>query len=152
MQAGDILALLESPELEERIQATDKRIQQLTLQWQRSRADAMQRADSANLQAQLAREQAQLSNLLERREALVLRSPITGIVGNWQTHQSGDFVNRKAALVTIYDPTSVRVRAYVSGNSLGQLKANATGRFIATSGRVFETPVILDTVSPTAVE
>lgn len=152
VQAGDVLAILESPTIEQNIALTEARIDALSLRWQRSRSDALQRGESANLQARLSKEQSRLNSLLEQREKLVLKSPFKGVIGLSEAVKQGDYVNPKVPLFTVYDPTSVLVRAYVEGDMLGKLKVGEKGRFVTESGGVVVSSVMLERVLPTAIE
>lgn len=152
VKAGDVLGILESSELEQNIVMSESRIQSLSLKWQRSRSDALLRSESMALQAQLSREQSRLASLLEQREQLVLRSPINGLIGNWDEFQKGDYVASNVAVIKVFNPESAVLKAYVSGEELGKLKVGAKGRYIAQQGEVFDNLVTLEAIRPTAVD
>ena len=152
VNAGKVLAIIESPEIEQSIALTDTRIESLSIQWQRSRSDMLLRGESASVQAQLSREQSRLSNLLEQREELVVKSPFSGVIGSWGDFKVGGFVSTKTPLLAVFDPQSILIHAYVTGDMLSKLDLGAKGRFVASKGDVFDSPVILEGILPTAVE
>jgi RND family efflux transporter MFP subunit len=71
-------------------------------------------------QAQLASAQAQQATAFRQLDSTVIRSPIDGVISERNVHQ-GDVVAPGAKLVTIIDPSSMRLKASVSADDLPAL-------------------------------
>jgi RND family efflux transporter MFP subunit len=89
-------------------------------------------------EAQLAGAQARQATALKQLEATVVRSPIDGVISERAVHQ-GDVVAPGAKLLTIIDPSSIRLEASVSADDLPVLKQGARVEFSVRGfpGRTF---------------
>lgn len=150
--SGQLLILLQSPEVEQQIRLSQLRFDALQTQWQRASSGAMSPESQLTLQSQMSRENARLSSLLERREKLLIRAPYAGYIGQWATLQKGDYVNEKMSLATLYDAQSGMVKAYVSSSVLQQLKIGSSAQFIGNDGVVLTSALVVEKVIPTAIK
>jgi len=89
-------------------------------------------------EAQLAGARARQATALKQLEATVVRSPIDGVISERAVHQ-GDVVAPGTKLVTIIDPSSMRLEASVSADDLPLLKQGARVEFAVRGfpGRTF---------------
>ncbi|MBR7889687.1 HlyD family efflux transporter periplasmic adaptor subunit [Marinomonas sp. A79] len=149
---GQLLALLESPDIEQEISLTQATLNSLETQWQRASSGAMDKMTQLTLQTQLSREQSRLQSLLNRRERLVVTAPYDGYIGEWLPLSQGDYVNAKSPLATLYDEQSVVVKAYVSGSVLPLLKEGQEASFISNEGEKLPTTLTVVSVLPTAIK
>lgn len=79
-------------------------------------------------EAQLAAARAQRAAAFKQLEATVIRSPIDGVISERSVHQ-GDVVAPGAKLVTIIEPSSMRLEASVTADDLPTLKQGARVEF-----------------------
>lgn len=148
---GQLLALLESPDIEQEIALTQATLDSLATRWQRVGSGATDRMTLLTLQTQLAREQSRLQSLLERRERLAIKAPYDGYIGEWLALSIGDYVNSTSPLATLYDEQSLVVKAYVSGQVLPSLKESSQVTFISNEGEKLPAALRVEQVLPTAI-
>jgi putative peptide zinc metalloprotease protein len=131
VKAGDVLFELSAPELDASRAGTDARIAELEAQLARTAGDARDLADRAVLERQLASERATASGTERRRNRLVLRAPIDGIVTDLESGvHAGRWVGGSEALARIVTPGRYDIQAYVSEDDVWRVDADARGTFI----------------------
>lgn len=110
--------------------------------------EAAQRALAA-AQAQSADAQARLTAAREQVDKTRIRAPFTGVVSERPVN-AGDVVQPGAALVTVVDPTSMRLDASVPAEQIASVRVGAPVRFSVNGypDRVFDGHV--DRVNPAA--
>jgi RND family efflux transporter MFP subunit len=103
----------------------------------RNRLDIDRNAVKA-AEAQLAGARARQATAFKQLEATVVRSPIDGVISERAVHQ-GDVVAPGTKLVTIIDPSSMRLEASVSADDLPVVKQGARVEFSVRGfpGRTF---------------
>lgn len=88
----------------------------------------MARTAATGAQAQVADARARLASVRQQLEDAVVTAPISGVVSGRPVN-TGDVVSPGAPLVTIIDPSSMRLEASVPSESLGALKLRAPVEF-----------------------
>jgi RND family efflux transporter MFP subunit len=86
------------------------------------------RQQNTAAQASLANARAQLANAEKQLSNTVVRAPVAGIVGQ-RAVSAGDVVSVGGLLVTVVDPTSMRVEASVPAEQLSSIRVGAPVRF-----------------------
>lgn len=152
VQQGQLLILLESSDVEQQIILTQTQLNALQTRWQRAGAGAGDLLSLSSLQTQLSREQSRLASLLERREKLAIKAPYDGYVGEWLSLSTGNFVNERTALATLYDDESLVVKAYVDSRFISSLKEGVPASFMGNDGKPLEASLLLEKVVPTALK
>jgi len=152
VQQGQLLILLESSDVEQQIILTQTQLNALQTRWQRAGAGAGDLLSLSSLQTQLSREQSRLASLLERREKLAIKAPYDGYVGEWLSLSTGNFVNERTALATLYDDESLVVKAYVDSRFISSLKEGVPASFMGNDGNPLEASLLLEKVVPTALK
>lgn len=152
VQQGQLLILLESSDVEQQIILTQTQLNALQTRWQRAGAGAGDLLSLSSLQTQLSREQSRLASLLERREKLAIKAPYDGYVGEWLSLSSGNYVNERTALATLYDDESLIVKAYVDSRFISSLKEGEPASFMGNDGKPLEASLLLEKVVPTALK
>ncbi|TYL48322.1 HlyD family efflux transporter periplasmic adaptor subunit [Marinomonas sp. IMCC 4694] len=152
VKKGQLLVLLESPEVEQEIELTQASLDSLATRWQRVSAGAIDLMTLSTLQSQLSREQSRLQSLLDRRERLAIKAPYDGYIGEWLSLSKGDYVKARSPLATLYDDQSGVVKAYVSGHVLARLQTQLPVRFISNDGVAFPVQLAVEKVLPTAIK
>jgi membrane fusion protein (multidrug efflux system) len=85
-------------------------------------------ANVTAIEAQLADARSRLVTIQQQVGDAVIRAPITGIVSD-RAVNTGDVVTPGTALVSIVDPSSMRLEASVPSEELGQLRLGASVQF-----------------------
>ena len=152
VKQGQLLILLESPDVEQQIVLTQSRLNALQISWQRAGSGAGILDAFSSLQVQIAREQARLQSLLDQRERLAIRAPYDGYIGEWLSLNVGDYVNEHSALATLYDDESLIVKAYIDGRFIPLLKHDETASFIGNDGNPLAASLLIDKVIPIAIK
>lgn len=96
-------------------------------------------AAAKGARAQLLAARAQAGAASDQLDAIVLRSPIAGLVSERSIHV-GDVVAPGAPLFTVIDPSSLRLEGSVSAESVGKISSGAPVAFEVQGfpGRTFE--------------
>ena len=103
----------------------------------------------ANAEAQLSAARARQQSVWQQRDDTTVRAPFSGIVSE-RPASVGDVVTPGAALVTIIDPSSLRLEALVPADRIASVRPGAPVRF-TIRGRPGETFTgTVDRISPTA--
>jgi putative peptide zinc metalloprotease protein len=152
VKQGQLLILLESPDVEQQIRLTQVKLDALQTRWQRASSGAVELDSAFTLQTQLSREQSRLQSLLERREKLAIKAPYDGYIGEWLPLTEGDYVNGQSPLATLYDDESLVVKAYVEGRIVPQLKEGSKVDFIGNDGETLSAQLVVDKILPTAIK
>ena len=128
---GTPLMILTAPELERDVAATNVRIVKLQAQLDRAMSDAQDMANRAVIERELAREQGALSGLDRRKDRLILRAPIAGLVTdlNREMH-AGRWLGGAEILAHIVTPGRYDIQAYVSEDDIWRIESNARARFV----------------------
>ncbi|MFB3852753.1 MAG: efflux RND transporter periplasmic adaptor subunit [Vicinamibacterales bacterium] len=100
-------------------------------------------------EAQLADAQARMASARKQLDDTVVRSPVTGIVSK-RVVNAGDIVAPGAELLTIIDPSSMRLEAAVPSEALGSLRVGASVEFQVRGypGQIFSGHI--ERISPVA--
>jgi putative peptide zinc metalloprotease protein len=152
VKQGQLLILLESPDVEQQIVLTQSRLNALQISWQRAGSGAGILDAFSSLQVQIAREQSRLQSLLEQRERLAIKAPYDGYIGEWLPLTVGDYVNERSALATLYDDESLMVKAYIDGRFIPLLNHNEMASFMGNDGNPLAASLLIDKVIPIAVK
>lgn len=128
---GDVLAILNSPDLESKIILTEKKILLLKARMARSSADATERSLLLILEQELSGAVKQQEGLLNQRDALVLRAPISGTLENVDPDfEKGIWLNSSTRLAIIKPNEIPAIIGLVAGGDLSFLQQGNTGKFI----------------------
>lgn len=135
VQAGQPLAVLESPDLDHRIAQLERRIEELHRQQDARGMDARLREQAAVIDADLAAQVATLARLQARRADLVRRAPFAGTVrGVVADLRPGQWLGTGERLAGIVADGMPALTAYVPEDALSRLQAGAAARFVADGG------------------
>ena len=127
---GDILFVLEVPELAHKIVRERRRLAMTGVILQRRAASRYAARDVGVLQEELAAALSALTGLAERQAALTVTAPIGGrVVDLSEGLRVGRWVGLDDRLATILDPNTAVLRAYVGGAELAQIAVGAPARF-----------------------
>lgn len=117
---GDVLASMSNPELDFQVQEAQLNMARLAAEINRLGTSGEQGAYRQWLQADQQRQQAKLEKLQLAQQQLVIRARYNGVVMKVsQTVRSGDHLAKDTALLTIANPDTWEVHAYVHEQQLG---------------------------------
>jgi putative peptide zinc metalloprotease protein len=155
VRAGDVLARLESPELERSVLANRAEREELLVVLQQSRAG--EDAASAGIAAaQLAVNERERLELEDRVRGLTVRAPHDGVVvGGDPSLAVGAFVKRGELLCAVVDPADLRVAATVptaQGAWLRTLPPDRITSEFRTASRPFRVVSAAEVSSPSAAQ
>jgi putative peptide zinc metalloprotease protein len=143
VQAGDTIAVLREPELELQRVATATRLEQLRGRMARARATgdaAVERAASIELETT----RSHLTTLEERRSALILRAPFTGVFVTPRLEERlGERIAAGDSLIEVWSLANLRARVRVPQRVAGEIAhgAEIRIRFSARPGLTWKTQV-----------
>jgi putative peptide zinc metalloprotease protein len=131
VKAGAVLFDLNAPELDAALDQNNSRITQLETELARGVSDAQDLSNRAVLERELASERATASGTGRRKDRLVLRAPIDGIVADLEPAvHAGRWVNGSEALARIITPGRFDIQAYVDENDTWRITPDARGDFV----------------------
>jgi len=114
VHAGDVLLVLENPELEAAAQSTQNNLA-LAYSALRLASQSGNSSDLANATSQAQRLEQDLAVDRQRTAGLIVRSPIDGVVASPDVDQrSGEYVDAGAGLISIVNRQAMRARILVS--------------------------------------
>lgn len=130
VEAGDLLYVLESPDLEQEILQVTGELELLQRLIQRQAASSETLDQLGVLESQLATGLANLRGLRERQAKLRVQAPMSGVLRDMPPGlKTGLWVNESMPLGRVVDFGQTRVRAYVTGADLGRVQTGAAASF-----------------------
>ncbi len=134
VEKGDLLAELYSPDLHNETERTTRLIRLLKARLDRIAADSQDLDQKAILQSELTRERKKLAGLVSQQTALNIHAPIGGIItdANPQLHM-GRWINQSLAIALVKDGGEMRIRGYVSAESVRYFEQGAKATFVPDS-------------------
>lgn len=130
VQAGQVLARLNSPELDKQYRVTMLDVQRLRSQLDRSLTDRELASGRLVLQQALQRSETELAALARVRDQLVISAPVAGRVEDlMQDLHPGRWVSPEQQLMTVRAGAGLHVTALVPESKLGALQEGSEARF-----------------------
>lgn len=134
--AGDTLLILDSPQLEQEIVLTAKKVEVHRLRFQRFASNPEDLANMRVALRQWTAESSRLAGLEKKRRKLTISAPMSGLVTDVaDALHRGRWVNQKLALAFIIEPTSLKLSGLVSETELARLMVNQPARFLPDDAR-----------------
>lgn len=128
---GDVLAILNSPDLENKILLNQKKIKLLQARMARSSADATERSLLLILEQELLAAVKQHEGLLNQKNALIVRAPISGTLENVNTDiEEGIWLNSSKRLAIIKPNEVPNIMGLVAEENLSLIKNSNIGKFV----------------------
>jgi putative peptide zinc metalloprotease protein len=151
VDAGQVLAELQSDELEFQWRQVGEQLADAQARLARSASSARDKAQREITQQEISRLQQRLHGLQERRQRLRLRAPFTAKITQMEHLQPGAWVNDEQPLMQLVAPQAYRVEGFVSEQDLPLIAAAQTGHFVADRGDLEALPVQVTDVDIGAV-
>ncbi|MDD1017074.1 HlyD family efflux transporter periplasmic adaptor subunit [Pseudomonas rubra] len=146
-----LLVVLQSPDLDSRLQIVRQEIQILQVQLRRQAGRSETAADSGILEQRLAEALAEYRGLAAQRERLNLRAPHAGVVRDLTEGLApGRWIAAQLPLAAVVEE-GVRLRGYLAEADLWRVEAGASGHFVADDPLRASLPVTLSEIDTTGV-
>ena len=124
VEAGDLLAELETNDLDLQLRLQQLNVERARLIYQEAQASGSSKTDLKLREIDLQRETIQLEDMKQKLSQAQLYAPISGVVTFAEALNSGDMVNAFQTMVTIADPSDVQL-TYVAADSKDLLPIEA---------------------------
>lgn len=153
VRAGDVILVLQSPDLETELRRSRLRLVLLEQRLARIAADHNERTEMTVLAGQREAELSKLASLQKQSAELVLRAPRDGVLREVDPAlRAGLWIGLRTLVGRVVDAPGGEVRGYVEEADLRRIEDGATGAFIPDDPLTASFPVKLATVGRTAVE
>ena len=131
VEQGDVLLVLNSPELEYEIYKTQQNISLLQTRASRIAASDEELSQIQVVLQQIQEKESRLSGLFKQQDRLTIKAPISGITRDLQEslHQNR-WINDKLPLVTIVDPLSSKIIGMLEESDLKRVGIHREAKFI----------------------
>ncbi|WP_425414597.1 efflux RND transporter periplasmic adaptor subunit [Paenibacillus harenae] len=116
VKAGDLLAELETGDLELQIRLQRLNVERAQLQYKQARASGANETELRLKEIDMERESMLLESMESRLDQSQLYAPITGIVTFVESLNAGNLVGAYQSIVTVADPSKMQL-TYVAANS-----------------------------------
>jgi putative peptide zinc metalloprotease protein len=148
VEAGDILFVIDAPEIREEIRIAEVEINLARSRLARIGANPEDLAQRSIIDSELGSLLARRRGLEERSEALVVRAPFSGTIKDVNPEVlPGQWVGRSEQIALLSSSSGAIARGYVSGNDGGRLGDAASGWFIPDDASLPRLPVVLSAIS-----
>lgn len=148
IEAGGILFVLSSAELNHQISIAQKKIDLVKMRLSRRLADDVERSNSLSMEQELQSLTAELSGLWTEKEQLVVRSPISGVVAelNPALH-IGRAIARTEPLALVRGTGGQVARGYILARDVERVAAGSEGSFLPEQYGVPRISVRVDNIA-----
>ncbi|WP_445344466.1 HlyD family efflux transporter periplasmic adaptor subunit [Aliirhizobium terrae] len=153
VKTGDVLFVIEAPEIREEIGIVNVEIELARLRLARIVANAEDLAQRSSIASELNGLLARRQGLEERRAALVVTAPFDGTITDVNPEVlPGQWVGRGEQIAFLSAGAGSIARGYVAGNDSSRLAANAHGWFIPDDLSLSKSPVTLLSIAETGAQ
>lgn len=131
VEQNEILLTLNSPGLEHEIETTLQEIDILKYQAKRIAASKEELSNIQVIIQQLQEARSKLNGLNEKKNKLVIRAPINGVVLDLERSlHHGRWINESLAIATIVVPSGPSIEGVVSEEDLARIHVHSSAKFI----------------------
>jgi putative peptide zinc metalloprotease protein len=149
---GDVMLVLESHYLENQIMRTRSEIDVVSYRIDRRVANPEDLAETLILVGRLHELQSSLKGLLELKDTLTIRAPISGIMVDVETNlHPGRWINEELRLLTLIDPESVELTGIIDANNLNRIEKNQYAVFMPEQPEIDEIETKITEIEDTNV-
>ena len=134
IRAGDVLFTMRSPELDNLVRLSERRLRLVQARLDRTIVDAQDLEQKMVLQRERVREEATLKGLHAQQQALQVIAPRDGVVVDLaEALHPGRWINDQLQLANLVSSSGVRVRGYVSSQEVRRISSGAASTFVPDS-------------------
>ena len=152
VRAGDIIAVLASPELDLQIMVTRRRIALVTMRLARRSSDDEDRSRSLVMEREIISLNSTLAGLIREADELIVRSSSEGVVAelNVELH-AGRAIGRSEFVALVRGRGGLVARGYLAERDIMRVQAGTRGQFIADLPGMAALPVTLMDIAHSGV-
>jgi putative peptide zinc metalloprotease protein len=148
---GEVIAILESPELDKEIQSSELKITNLTRQSMTTVFDVTMLANTRVLDSELRTEIQKLISLRDQRERLTIEAPLAGKVVDLAEGLSiGSWLPDGTQIATVVNPSEVHIVSYIEEENLFRVKEGMTAYFFSEGDEFSPFELEVSSISSTA--
>ena len=131
VKAGDALVILENPSLEKEVKLAETKVAMWDYRLGRQAGHGQDRAQRQVIAESLRAGLAELTGLEAKRDNLILKAPITGIVRDRADSLAiGRWIDRKMPIAYLIDTSQAGIEGLVPVDELAYVEVGQTARFI----------------------
>jgi len=131
VEKNDILLTLNSPHIEHEIENTLQEIAILKFQAQRIAASTEELSNIQVIIQQLQESRSKLNGLNEKKNELLIRAPISGVVYDLQESlHHGRWINETLPIATLITPSKPTIEGVISEENIARIHVQASAKFI----------------------
>ncbi|MGI9305466.1 MAG: HlyD family efflux transporter periplasmic adaptor subunit, partial [Gammaproteobacteria bacterium] len=130
VEAGDVLIVLESPEIDNQLEQTRRRLQVLELRASRHAADLVERANMHVVLESWKTEAAKIAGLEALEQRMVIRAPVSGRISSTDDElHRGRWINQQLAIARIVQPQAIQITALSPETRVKWIEPGLEARF-----------------------
>lgn len=131
VEKGAPLVVLNSPELNDRINAARSSLKLIKLRLASALVDRLNNEEMLVLNQSFGAEQTKLDGLVKEQKELVIRAPASGFIQEFNRDlHPGRWIEKTEYVAMITSPDAQIVKGYLAETSLTRLKGRAVGNFV----------------------
>lgn len=144
---GDVLLLLESPNLSLSIEKCKQEIETIRLELKKQAGSKEILAKIFLLEENLIRKKKELEGFISVNAKLTLVAPFDGYIYFNDIYGVNQWVNPKEPILSIYDPNDLKIRAFCPEGRIRDIDINSASYFISNLGEVDTIDVDINSIS-----
>lgn len=148
VKAGDILATLESPDLETNIRQARHDLQKLEILRSRGQSNPALLTEASLSEEAIEKARMKVTALEEQQERLRIKAPFDGVVRDKNVEaKPGRYIAVSEPLFTLIDPAATEITAYADENVRDKISIGSTARFFSDDRSVENDGLQIDFIS-----
>jgi len=147
VKKGDVLLLLDSPNLSLSIEKSKQEIETIKLELKKQAGSKEVLANRFLLEENLIRKKNELEGFLSITAKLTLVAPFDGYIYFNDIYGIRQWVNSKEPILSIYDPTDLKIKAFCPEGRIQDVDINSTAYFISNLGEIDTIDVEINSIS-----
>ena len=151
VKKGDILLVLNSPSLSLSIEKTTQEIETIKFELKKYAASQEILEKRFLFEERLIRKETELKGLLNIKENLTIVAPFSGYIYFNGTYGVNQWVNVKEPILSIFDPTDIKVTAFCSEGRIQDIAVNSASYFISNLGEIASIETQIKSISEVSV-
>ncbi len=150
VKAGDVLAVLESPDLETKIRTARQQLSGLETLRRRGQSNPALLQDAALSEEAIQKVRLDVKTLEEQKNRLMIKAPFDGTLRDFNPElQTGRYIAATESLFTIVNPAAATVTAYADEATRDKISSGGVAIFVSDDRYVSLAPLSIDYVSQT---
>lgn len=150
VEKDDVLAILESPDIETKIRAARQELLKLETLRRRGQSNPELLANAALSEEAIEKARLKLSGLEGQKARLTIKAPFAGTVRDLNSElQTGRYIAMDESLFTLIDPAAAAITAYADEDSRDKITSGSAAEFLSDDHYLSLPDLSIDYVSQT---